>query len=587
MIQLKPYLFLNRLVVTSRVGNIAYDEKFHRGVNIVRGRNSSGKSTIAHLLFYSLGGEFTKWTNAAAECHEVFAEVEINEATVTIKRTISNLLKQPMSIFWGGYDEARSSPLGWKVYPYSQGTNKDSFSTVLFSILEIPEVKSENDNRITMNQILRLIYIDQESPTHSLFKSEIFDEAVIREAVADLLLGAYDDSLYRDRFDLREAKQKFLHKKDQLAGMTTVLSSSGSETDLTKAKKEFDKAYKQLEKVQSDILKIREKASVILSDNSPLRIQQLQGYLNDIKVNINKLTSEIQNYEYDIVDSRQFIDVLEKRLTAINDSLLTGAVLGDLPLGYCPQCLGALHGDGQSNICFLCKQPIEEDAQKTKAKRLKQAIEQQIKESTKLIEEKNDKFQEMSNYLQQLIRELRTYQREIDEEEKQVRTTRDEKLDNLLVDKGAIENNIKFLNKQITWIQQLEILRKELVDLKVRIATLNQSISAKESQQFQNKRNAIETITRTTLYFLRNDLNYQPEFKSDSNVQVNFASDNIALNGQNNFSASSNVYFKNAVRFAIFFSSLELEYFRFPRLSFATIWKIKECSPNGRKIFSV
>jgi VIT1/CCC1 family predicted Fe2+/Mn2+ transporter len=51
-------LFLNRLVILTQEGRIAYDEKFHRGVNIIRGDNSSGKSTISHFIFYVLGGAF-------------------------------------------------------------------------------------------------------------------------------------------------------------------------------------------------------------------------------------------------------------------------------------------------------------------------------------------------------------------------------------------------------------------------------------------------------------------------------------------------------------------------------------------------
>jgi len=44
-------LFLNRLRIYTENGEIAYDEKFHKGVNIIRGDNSSGKSTITHLFF--------------------------------------------------------------------------------------------------------------------------------------------------------------------------------------------------------------------------------------------------------------------------------------------------------------------------------------------------------------------------------------------------------------------------------------------------------------------------------------------------------------------------------------------------------
>ena len=38
--------FVNRLYVLTTEGKVAYDEEFHHGVNIIRGENSSGKSTI-------------------------------------------------------------------------------------------------------------------------------------------------------------------------------------------------------------------------------------------------------------------------------------------------------------------------------------------------------------------------------------------------------------------------------------------------------------------------------------------------------------------------------------------------------------
>ena len=49
-------LFLQRLRILTRNGGVAYDEKFHRGVNIIRGQNSSGKSTIVRFIFFVLGG---------------------------------------------------------------------------------------------------------------------------------------------------------------------------------------------------------------------------------------------------------------------------------------------------------------------------------------------------------------------------------------------------------------------------------------------------------------------------------------------------------------------------------------------------
>lgn len=58
--------FVNRLYVLTTDGKVAYDEPFHHGVNIIRGANSSGKSTITHLLFYGLGGEYTQFVTQRA-----------------------------------------------------------------------------------------------------------------------------------------------------------------------------------------------------------------------------------------------------------------------------------------------------------------------------------------------------------------------------------------------------------------------------------------------------------------------------------------------------------------------------------------
>ena len=105
MTNVKPTLFLNRLVVRTHNNQIAYDEKFHKGVNIIRGQNSSGKSTIANFIFYALGGDYSNWTTEALKCKEVIAEVCINGAVITLKRNITESIQQPMSIFWNSYEE--------------------------------------------------------------------------------------------------------------------------------------------------------------------------------------------------------------------------------------------------------------------------------------------------------------------------------------------------------------------------------------------------------------------------------------------------------------------------------------------------
>src|SRR4051812_9933545 len=117
MTLLEPTLRLVRLVVWAH-GQVAYDQQFHRGVNIIRGANGSGKSTVLDFIFYALGGDFTKWKREAAQCDDVFAEVLINGSAATLRRKIGGA-RQSMATYWGAYEQAGASAVeGWQIYPF-------------------------------------------------------------------------------------------------------------------------------------------------------------------------------------------------------------------------------------------------------------------------------------------------------------------------------------------------------------------------------------------------------------------------------------------------------------------------------------
>jgi hypothetical protein len=112
---------------------------------------------------------------------------------------------------------------------------------------------------------------------------------------------------------------------------------------------------------------------------------------------------------------------------------------------------------------------------------------------------------------------------------------------------------------------QLELLKKELAELAALTERLKLDINQKEEQQKQKLQTALQKIREYTLFILKNDLDRQEEFRAGKIVEVNFQKDTYSLDGGNNFSASSKIYFKNAVLFSIFFASLELNFFRYPR----------------------
>ena len=188
----EPTLIVNRLVV-QRGPHDVYDENFHAGVNVIRGANSSGKSTILNFIFYGLGGDLSDWSETALLCERVLLEVQFNGNTATLSREVSQQSGQPMEIFGSDYDTSQRAPRAeWIRYPYRRSTNQESFSQALFRLLNIPEVASDVSGNLTFHQLLRLLYADQLSPVDNLFRHEgRFDTPAIRDAVARLLAGSF------------------------------------------------------------------------------------------------------------------------------------------------------------------------------------------------------------------------------------------------------------------------------------------------------------------------------------------------------------------------------------------------------------
>lgn len=231
MTQLKPSIFIRRVYV-SKNSKAAFDEHFHRGLNIIRGQNSSGKTSIMNLIAFGLGRDVRNWKREALSCDFILIDAEINGKILTLKREIDEAQRRPLYIFDGNIESAlRAGPQDWLKYPYNSTSEKESFSDALFNVMGMPRPRAEN-SKITMHQVMRLCYADQPTPARHIFNIEPFDSALTREAVFSLLTGLYNDNLYQAQTEL-DFNEKKLDKADsEIRSITKLLAKSGI-TDTT------------------------------------------------------------------------------------------------------------------------------------------------------------------------------------------------------------------------------------------------------------------------------------------------------------------------------------------------------------------
>ncbi len=573
---MRNQLFLNRLFILTEDGKTAFDELFHRGVNIIRGENSSGKSTITHFIFFVLGGAFNDFVPEARKCSEVSAEVEMSGTLFTIRRELQkddegNISTQaPLNIFWGSMDESFKPPEGksWQRFGYKTTENRKSFSNVLFDNLNLPIVKG--DNNITFHQILRLLYIDQESPTNSLFYYEHFDSQLTRETVSDLLLGVYNEELYENKKRLISAQKELDSVKSEIKAtsqfFTDPLSLNPSHLITT-----IDNREKELQKIQEAIVVLRSKERANeYKEDSQLLFQKLNDDSIQQRKKVTILNEEIARLNHEINDSQYFIDAINRKIKALRNSVQTREFLGNLPLDYCPECLTKINSAESGANCKLCKEPIDESFGVVQAKRMELEIGFQIAESQKLMEINKRQLIEVESKYSAEVGKLHDIQNKVNQALEDVKSFNEEKIDELNIQKGFIEGEILQYRTMLEKAELYNRLLEKRDQLKREVEYLNSYVYRTEQAQLKLKADINAKVREEGVYLLNHDLDRQDEFKNASDFFIDYSNNLTFLSNKfSKYSASSNFYLKVSARFSVFLASLHIDNMRFPRFIFA------------------
>lgn len=570
-------LFLQRLRILTSYGEVAYDERFHRGINIIRGQNSSGKSTIVRFIFFVLGGYYTDFVPEAMKCRSVMAEVCINGSVITICRFLEKRDDNkvngyaPMYIFYGSMEEGLivENRDRWKKYPYETTNKQRSFSNVLFEMMGLPEVKA--DSNITMHQILRLIYLDQESPISSLFFYEPFDKEIYRETVANLLLGLYDQQYSQAKQDLQTTIRDLSEIKVSIKNVGDFLQDPRTKSSAF-IRGQIDRLNNDIESLIKEVQNLRNNDSEDEPVNSKMKLeyQRIQEDITRQRKACDELEREVKQMENEIEDSNYFIDALNRRIEAVNHSIATRDYFDSLHLEFCPECLTRLDKEVEEGHCPLCKSPIDSSKGKSQALRIRLELEFQVRESEALKEENERLLDEKKAQLRRMRRQLTSAQRRYDDAVNYVRSTHEERIDKLLQDKGFKEGEILQYRTLLELAEKYERLLADQDELRAREAKLRRLIEAKESNIRQDRRAIDRAVSESGVYLLRKDENRQDEFMKARDFVIDYNQNMAYISNQRiKLSASSAFYLKMVARFAILFASLRVDSMMYPRLLFS------------------
>lgn len=589
-------LFLRRLIIVTDENKCAYDEKFHRGVNIIRGQNSSGKSTILRFIFFVLGGTYQDFVPEALRCSHVVAEVETNGKILTLKRYLDKTEEGdrckkdiPMYIYFGGIDDYKADPRPrsekWHKYGYRSSSETRSFSNVLFQMMGLPEFKA--DSNITMHQILRLIYLDQESPLSSLFFFDQWDKELTRETVARLLMGLYDE-------ELSQAK---LEKEEVERDIELVIRKKKVAAELLEDPKTMSSQFlkEMIRGIEDEVVRIGDRVKE-LREHRPdeqerdtkqvsFEFRRCQEEISSLRKEAGRIETLVNHLKAEIEDSAYFIDALRKKREAVQHSIATREYFDALDLKLCPVCLSEL-SPKEPGHCPVCDAPVDSSKGENQALRIQLELDHQISESEALLKANKVELDNLKDKLRTKKRQLTAAQRQFDDAVRNVRSSRDEEIDHLLQTKGYKEAEANQYRTLLEYAERYERLSKELSDLQLRHEKLTNYIQAAENRIERGQRDIDHSISENGVFMLNNDQERQQEFMHASDFKVNYKQNLAYISNQRiKLSASSAFYLKMAARFALLFASLQVDTMMYPRLLFSDNMEDKGMEEERAKNF--
>lgn len=542
------------------------------------------------FIFYGLGGDLLdhQWRESALLCDSVMMGVKLNGKDVTLQRDVEKKSSQPMKMFFGPSSEAaKSSNEGWERYSFRRGKS-ESFSQVMFRLLGLPEVQyGEANTKITMNQLLRLLYSDQLSSVEKLFRSQPFDDAITRQTVGDLLLGAFSDDYYAAKLNLKAYEAEIKDVVSRISTFTRMHGRDGHPLTEEWISQEHLRLERELERLNLEIEDIEAKVfSAQFEDRLSLNDQkETYAKVQELQFEIGKIREELDFVELEAADSDEFIASLTKKLDALHESKMIVDELNALSFEFCPACFAPVEGTEVEGACSLCKQASDQEQVKERALRLINEYARQRQNSLDLQAGRQRKISDLKAKLTKTTElweqagrhytvslrspttELRTKLRALNREAGYAQR----KLEELATRKAAVAELIEAQ-------QRRDELQKKIDEVKAIIDTSEK----KDRNQISQARRAIEL---QVLDFLRRDLERQSTFKNAESVNFEFDGDRINVNGESFFSASSMVYLRNSFIASFAIAAANESSFFHPRFMLMDTVEDKGMEPERSKNF--
>ncbi len=495
--------------------------RFGRRLSFFHGEMSTGKSTIAELIDYCLGGSLQKTPAIQSELVGVQLQALAGDTALLIERNPNTTTSVEVSWEREGEAGRENLPLQAGEEPVV-GNEIYNFSDFLLCSLGMPVLKvrkrkGEPDSalqRLSFRDFYRFCYLDQPDLDSSFF---LLEQPIRQEKSKDVLryvLGFHSDRLNELQAELSEVRQKQRTMREASKQIDEFLHRYGFASKAT-IEFEIDKLNDEEEKLDEEI------ENQGNEDLPAATVAEEDQYL------INALSEAIASKAEAIADIEQRLKEQESLIAefiGMKFKLARSSTASELLKGAsfhaCPACGTEVNQKSDGVHCVLCKSDLAKapggfesdnvvmerdlsdriDDLKRSVQRLKRSLDRQREELSALTTKRADA------------------QRSIDFARRQVESEYIKRARRLESRRGAIRERRSLLVRIMGMPGEVEAKLKEADTLSAMISKLEREIQT-EQGRFEAGRENVNALEKNFHAILR--AIHFPEIKADDKVFLN------------------------------------------------------------------
>ncbi|MET3790979.1 AAA family ATPase [Aquamicrobium terrae] len=494
---------------------------FGRRISFFHGEMSTGKSTIAELIDYCLGGSLQKTPAIQSELVGVQLQAVIRDTALLIERNPNTTTSVEVSWERDGEAGRENLPLaagevpivGDEIYNYSDFLLR----TLGMPVLKVRKRKDDPESalqRLSFRDFYKFCYLDQPDLDSSFF---LLDQPIRQEKSKDVLryvLGFHSDRLNELQAELSETRQEQRTMREAARQIDEFLhrygfaSKATIEAEIDKLNDEEEKLDHEIENQGSDDLP----ASTVAEED-----QALIGGLSDA---IASKTAAIADIEQRLKEQESLIAEFLAMKFKIARSSTASELLKGAAFHACPACGTEVSRKSDAAHCVLCKSDLAEapGGFESDSAVMERDLSDRIDDLKRSVQRLKRSHDRQNEELGGLTTRRADAQRRVDAARRQVESEYMKRARRLESRRGEIRERRRLLVRIMGMPGEVEAKMKEADALSTRISELERNIQT-EQGRFDAGRKNVDALEKNFHALLR--AIHFPEIKADDKVFLN------------------------------------------------------------------